>query len=439
MTALSVLIGIAALMLLAHGLFSMWLMLHAWNTPGSLRATSGPDTFKDPELSFSVIIPARDEEAVIAQTMARIWEADYPRELLEIIVVCQTDDPKTISAVWREIEALKSQQIRLLVYEIGPFNKPHALNFGYAASSHEVVTVFDAEDDVHRDIFNVINTVMIEENVGIVQGGVQLMNFRDHWFSAFNCVEYFYYFRSRMHFNARVGMVPLGGNTVSIRRGLIRRVGGWDTGCLTEDADIGVRLSALGERIRVVYDSRWVTREETPHTLGALVRQRTRWGQGFLQVLAKGDWRRIPGRRRRALALLTFAQPLLDGLLLCFIPLAPLAVLFFKLPVVVALVSLAPLYVVALQMLASTIGIIEFGRLFGKRVPVRLIARMPFTYMPFQGVLGFSALRAIVRNLRGEGAWEKTEHRGAHRAPVGTPLPQTAVARSTRATREPAI
>jgi len=423
MTALSLLIGGAALALLAHGLFSLWLMLHVWSTPESLAATAGPREFAEPKVSFTILVPAREEEAVIGRTMSRLWEVDYPRELLEIIVVCQQDDGGTIAAAWGEIEALKAPQIRLAVYDAPPFNKPHALSFGFAMSANDVVAIFDAEDDVHPDIFNVINTIMSEEGVGIVQGGVQLMNHRDHWFSAFNCAEYFYYFRSRMHFNARIGMVPLGGNTVAIRRELIDRVGGWDTACLTEDADIGVRLSALGEPIRVVYDSRWVTREETPHTVGALVRQRTRWGQGFLQVLAKGQWRRIPGRRRQALALVTFAQPLLDGMLVCFVPLIPLAVLFLKLSVPVALLSLAPVYVVLLQMIASIVGIVEFGRLFGERVPVKQIARMPFTYLGFQGLLGFSALRAIVRNARGESEWEKTEHRGAHRAPIATALP----------------
>lgn len=53
-------------------------------------------------------------------------------------------------------------------------------------------------------------------------------------------------------------------------RNLIVDLGGWDEHNLTEDAEIGLRLSAAGERIRVVYDSRYVTREETPPTLGHL-------------------------------------------------------------------------------------------------------------------------------------------------------------------------
>ena len=44
--------------------------------------------------------------------------------------------------------------------------------------------------------------------------------------------------------------------------------------------------------VRVVYDDRYVTREETPPTLDHFIRQRTRWSQGFLQTLMKRAWRR---------------------------------------------------------------------------------------------------------------------------------------------------
>jgi cellulose synthase/poly-beta-1,6-N-acetylglucosamine synthase-like glycosyltransferase len=438
-TLLSIAIGCGALLLFAHALFSLSLMLHAWDQPERLKLTAGPDQLRDPELSFTVLMPARGEEAVIGDTIARVWAANYPRELLKIVVICQRDDLATIAAVHREIDALRehphvgdrfaryvSPRIQLAIYGDPPFNKPHALSVGYAAASDDVIAIFDAEDDVHKDIFRVVNTVILDEDVGVVQGGVQLMNFRDHWFSVFNCLEYFFYFKSKLHFNASAGMVPLGGNTVFIRRDLVERVGGWDTGCLTEDADIGLRLSVAGEPIRVVYDGRWVTREETPHTVRALVKQRTRWHQGFLQILKKGDWRRLPRRRARMLALVTFTQPILDALLLCSVPLIPLALLYLKLPVAVALLSFAPLYAVILQMLANVAGIVVFGRTFDEPVPWRMLVRMPFTYLPYEWLIAFSALRATVREIYGNGDWEKTEHRGAHRLPRPT-VPQPTV------------
>lgn len=415
----AIVVALGSLGLLAHALFSLWLMLYAWDRPDTLRRTGGPASFVDPRLSFTVLLPARDEAAVIADTIATVWAADYPRELLQIVVICQGGDHATIAAAAAQIAELDSPQLRLAIYDDPPFNKPRALTVGYAMASGDVVTIFDAEDDVHPDVFNVINTVMVTEDVGVVQGGVQLMNFRDHWFSVFNCLEYFFYFKSRLHFNARMGMVPLGGNTVFIRRGLIDRVGGWDINCLTEDADIGLRISALGEPIRVVYDSRWATREETPHSVRALVKQRTRWHQGFLQILAKRDWLRIPGRRARLLALVTLSQPILDALTLCTVALIPAIMLLVDLPVAVALLSFAPLYAVVFQMLVNVAGLVTFARAYGEAVPWWVVARMPFAYLPYQWLIGFSALRATARHLRGRAEWEKTEHLGAHRPAVG--------------------
>jgi len=55
-------------------------------------------------------------------------------------------------------------------------------------------------------------------------------------------------------------------------------------------------------------------------------------------------------------------------------------------------------------------------------MPWRILARMPFTYLPYQWLIGFSALRATRRLLLGRGDWEKTEHLGAHRPAIPVPL-----------------
>src|SRR5437764_3200908 len=134
-------------------------------------------------------------------------------------------------------------------------------------------------------------------------------------------MEYFFWFRSRLHLHADHRFIPLGGNTVFIRRDVLQVVGGWDPECLAEDCELGVRLSALGARVAVAYDPDLVTREETPGTIGGLLRQRTRWNQGFLQVLRKGEWRRLP-RHQRLLARYTLAMPFLQAFAGVVIPLS---------------------------------------------------------------------------------------------------------------------
>ncbi len=418
-TVLYVLIACVALALSADTLFELWLMLYAWDDPERLHERGGPRELADPRLSFSALVPARDEATVIGDTIGRLCEADYPDDLLEIVVICQADDAQTIAAVEVAIAHSGTRSVRLAIYDEEPFNKPHALNRGYATAVHDVICVFDAEDDVHPDIFSAVNTVMSQEGMRVVQGGVQLVNVGDHWFSALNCLEYFLYFGSRMHFNAKVRMVPLGGNTVFVTRDLIDRAEGWNTACLTEDADLGVRLSALGEPIRVIYDDRWVTREETPHSVSDFVRQRTRWHHGFLQVLTERHWQKIPGVRRQLLALVTFAHPIQDALLGVFTLMLPLAVIFLRLPVLLALVLSLPFYALGLQMLANMAALVMFRRTFAVPVPPRAFFMLPLVFLPYQLMLSFSACRALTHYLAGFRDWEKTSHRGAHRSRAG--------------------
>src|SRR5262249_30556399 len=151
-----------------------------------------------------------------------------------------------------------------------------------------------------------------------------------------------FWFKSRLHYHARAGAIPLGGNTVFFDRALISRIGGWDEQNLTEDADIGLRLSAARERIRVVYDDRYVTKEETPPTLSQFIRQRTRWNQGFLQTLRKGVWRELPTAKQRRLAFYTLAFPEGQALLGIYFVFSLVTMLTFKTPVLVAMISFVP-------------------------------------------------------------------------------------------------
>jgi glycosyltransferase XagB len=412
---LAALILLAALALFAQSLFSLYIMLYSWEHPERLAAAAGPSSFLPPRTSFTVLLPARHEEEVIYDTINSVWSVNYPLDLLEVVVICHADDVQTIAEAQRAITALGSPRIRVETFTGGTINKPHGLNIGLTRSQNEVVTIFDAEDDIHPEIFNTINTVMLSDQVGVVQAGVQLMNFRDRWFGIHNCLEYFFWFKSRLHFHAAVGMIPLGGNTVFVRRDLLEQLGGWDERCLTEDADLGIRLSTLGQPIRVVYDAQRVTREETPATISQFIKQRTRWSQGFLQVLRKADWRHLPSLGQQFLAVYTLSYPLLQAVLLLLWPLMLFMILWLRLPMPVTMVAFLPLYVLLLQLVATVIGALLFTQEYRLRLPILMPVTMAITFLPYQWLLGVSALRAVYRELRREQGWEKTAHVGAHR------------------------
>lgn len=415
-----------AVFLTTQSLFSAYLMLYTWNHPDRLEASRGPTVFSAPRTRFTILLPARHEQEVIYDTILQVMAARYPRELMEVVLICSADDTETIAEGERAIRDLRgTDRVRIAIFDSPPINKPHGLNVGLAGSSFEVVTIFDSEDNVHPDIFNVVNTLMQDPIVGIVQGGVQLMNLMSHWFSAHNCMEYYFWFKSRLHMHARMNMVPLGGNTVFIRRHLIEKVGGWNEACLTEDADIGLKLSALGEPIRVVYHPDHVTQEETPASASAFIKQRTRWHQGFIQLLFRGTWMKLPTLGQRALAAYTFSSPIVQAVLMLTWPVAVASLLWLRLPVPLVMLSFLPLVSLAFQYCITVVGAYQFCGEYGLRAPWYLLPSMAISFLPFQFMQGIAAVRAVYRTFRGHGNWEKTAHVGAHRGKAAIPAVAT--------------
>ena len=256
---------------------------------------------------------------------------------------------------------------------------------------------------------------MVDEGVKVVQAGVQLMNYESRWYSALNVLEYFFWFKSRLHYHAKYGSIPLGGNTVFFRRDILERLGGWDETNLTEDADMGLRISQMGERVRVIYDDRYVTREETPPTLTHFIKQRTRWSQGFMQTLAKGTWKHMPTRTQRWLAFYTLAFPNAQAALGIYVPFSLIMMFTLQAPVPIALISYLPVLLLAAHFMIHAVGLYEFTEAHGLKASKTMILRMAIAWFPYQMLLAFAALRALKRHLSGVRNWEKTAHTGQHR------------------------
>ena len=195
------------------------------------------------------------------------------------------------------------------------------------------------------------------------------MNHRSSWFSARNALEYYFWFKSRLHLHSRVGFIPLGGNSVFVRRSWLLAMGGWDEDCLAEDCDLGARLSTRGATTCVAFTAALATREETPAGVYALLRQRTRWSQGFLQVLRKGEWRALPPRAR-AFAVYTLAFPFLQAASCLILPFAIASIIVLNLPMELALLSFAPLVPFTAILAVELVGLHSMRAEFGLRVRI---------------------------------------------------------------------
>ncbi|MCX6022032.1 MAG: glycosyltransferase [Chloroflexi bacterium] len=407
-----------SLALTLQSAYTAYIMLYTWDRPEAFARAKAPDEFLPPQLSFTVMLPARHEEEVIQDTIERVMRVNYPRQLMEAMVICEAGDTGTIAKANERIAELRSEgftNARVVTFDDKPINKPHGLNVGFRTAHNQVITIFDAEDEIHPDILNIVNTVMLQDNVRVVQCGVQLMNYATNWYSTLNVLEYFFWFKSRLHYHAKIGMIPLGGNTVFFAREILETVGGWDEHNLTEDADLGIRISSMGEAVRVVYDDRYVTKEETPPTLGHFIKQRTRWCQGFLQTMRKGSWRELPGMEQKMLAIYTLGFPSAQALLGIYVPISLWMMFNVITPVPVALMLLLPGYLLMVHFTMSVVGLYEFTEAHGLVASNGTVIRMALGYLPYQWALSVAAIRAIIREMQGVNNWEKTAHIGAHR------------------------
>lgn len=392
--------------------FSLYLNTYAWWSPDTRRRTRYGTAAHRSHLTFSLIVPCRHESEEVMEATARALLAQS-HGAPQIIISVGHDDPDTTGAA-RRIAARYPHHVQVSVDRHSTKSKPVQLNTSLELCTGDVVGIFDAESIAAPHLLRHIDTTFASTGADAVQGAVQLVNYQDSWYALRNCLEYFTWFRSRLHIQARRGFIPLGGTTVFVRRELLTQLGGWDPDCLAEDCDLGVRLSTLGHKVVVAYAPELVTREETPDSIPGLVRQRTRWALGFMQVYAKGDWRVIPTRRARLLARWTLTQHHSMALAGGFLPVNLALALWGGLPLWATMLAFVPLAPTVASVVFDVCMLREFSRDHAFPLRVRDYVLLVLLTPLYQSLLLWAALRACLKYWRTDFAWEKTSHAGSH-------------------------
>lgn len=403
------------ILMTVQAIFNIRLLLYIWEEPQQAWLNSAPTIYREPRLSFTILLPAYHEEDVYAYTLQKVYDLNYPKKLVQVIALLREHDNGTIKVAQEKLNQLRAPNVQLLVTSDKHGGKPHQLNLGLKMAKGDIVTIFDAEDEPHPDILQVINTTFLNEPVDVVQSGVQLMNHNTKWFCFLNVLEYFFWFKSALHFFANCGMTPLGGNTVFVRRDLMEHLGGWDPTTLTEDADLGIRLCIAKAKVRILYDDEFVTKEETPHTIEQFIKQRTRWNQGFIQILLAGRWMQLQKPSQRLLAMYVLILPEVQALFTIMIPISILMFFFATLPVWMAILTFMPLYCLLFSLFVSLAGLHEFVKIHHRQWKWSEALTLLIAFLPYQLLLGVGAVRAVWRQMRGASNWEKTAHTGQHR------------------------
>lgn len=248
-----------------------------------------------PRPFVSIHVPTHNEppDLVIA-TVESLLRSEYD-DLEVVIVDNNTDDP----ALWGPVARwfARRDRVRFLHLADWPGYKSGALNEALRVSDPraEVIGVVDADYLVEPDFLARTAPLFADPEVAFVQTP---QDYRD-WESApyfrrlYHSYGYFFDVSQRSR-NERNGAI-FGGTMGLVRRSALEAAGGWDEWCITEDAELSLRLLRAGGR--GIHVDQTFGRGIMPLTFEALKRQRFRWCFGGIQIL-RLHWRSLlPGRR----------------------------------------------------------------------------------------------------------------------------------------------
>src|SRR6266704_6018276 len=286
----------AAIMACAY----LWEICDALGTERWTRRVTPQVRFDVPaaELPFvSLHVPAHNEPPdMVIDTLRSLLRIDYPR--YEIILIDDTTDNE---ALWRPVEAwCHRHDVKFAHLADWPGYKSGALNYALREMTDEraeVIGVVDSDYQIEPGFLRRCAPAFADPWVGFVQSPQDYRGWEHApYYRRLYYPSKYFFAVSQPSRNERDGAI-FAGTMGLIRRVALEQLGGWDEWCITEDAELSLRLLRAGFSGLHV-DQSW-GHGIMPLTFEALKGQRYRWCFGGIQIL-RMHWRSLlPGRRTR--------------------------------------------------------------------------------------------------------------------------------------------
>jgi cellulose synthase/poly-beta-1,6-N-acetylglucosamine synthase-like glycosyltransferase len=229
-------------------------------------------------------VPAHDEPPdMVIQTLDALAALDYAD--YEVLVI---DNNTRNEDVWRPVEAHCAQLgARFRFFHVDPIAgfKAGALNFAlrHTDPKAEVVAVIDSDYMVDPNWLTELMPQFADARTAIVQAPQDYRDGSDNAFKAMCRAEYRGFFRIGMVTRNERNAIIQHGTMTLVRRDVLESGGGWAEWCITEDAELGLRILEAG--FEAHYTPVSYGRGLMPDTFVDFKKQRYRWAYGAMQIL----------------------------------------------------------------------------------------------------------------------------------------------------------
>jgi cellulose synthase/poly-beta-1,6-N-acetylglucosamine synthase-like glycosyltransferase len=226
----------------------------------------------------SIIVTSRDNEQTIGECLKSIFELDYPKDSLEVIVIDAVSRDKTL-------QIAKTFPVKAFSELL---NAPAAYNFAMKIATFGVLGFVDADAKVETDWLKKLVMRLNEPRTAGVSGNIETWNAENPWARSIG-----YDIRNRY---ARIGnyVGRIATMNLLVKKSVLEEVGGFDEGFPSQyDTELGFRISRLGYSI--AFERTAICYHFNRSTLGAYFKQQRQYGKNTIRLyfkysgLARGD------------------------------------------------------------------------------------------------------------------------------------------------------
>ena len=283
---------------LAWGLVILFSAVHFWFKHSDFRVDTSPLPYYP---KVTIVVPAHNEDVVIAQTTKAILDMNYPHDRVELLLFADNCSDNTY-AECLSVQAMPEYAGRNLtiIDRTGTGGKAGVLNDALEMATGEYICVYDADAMPEKNaLYFLVKEVMKDPERHVASFGRNKTRNANQNFLT-RCINQEIVVTQRVHHVGmwhlfKIGRIP--GTNFLIQTDFVKSIGGWKNGALTEDTDISFKIMQSGKLIALAYNSEAFQQE--PETLKSYYMQRKRWAKGnyevvlsnFKYLFSRGNWR----------------------------------------------------------------------------------------------------------------------------------------------------
>jgi len=239
------------------------------------------------ELKVSIHVPCYNEPPeMVIETIEALRKLRYKN--YEVLII---DNNTKDEDVWKPVEeyCAKLNDPRYRFFHVAPIAgfKAGALNFGTRNTSPDVdvIAVIDSDYQVSPNWLSDLVPHFSNPKIAIVQAPQDYRDGNDNLFKRMCNAEYQGFFHIGMVTRNDRNAIIQHGTMTMVRKSVLEELGGWDENCITEDAELGLRVFNAGLEAAYIEDS--YGQGLIPDNFVDFRKQRFRWAYGAMAIMRK--------------------------------------------------------------------------------------------------------------------------------------------------------